>query len=331
MTGPLAAVTGGTGFLGLYIVRALAAAGWRVRVLARQTPAGPQPGDPTTDLVTGDLSNRRALRELVDGADLVVHAAGLIKAPNLAAFLAVNVGGTANLVDAINDCKAGKHLILVSSMVAREPQLSAYAATKREGEEAVAKALQGRSHGWTTVRPCAVYGPADRETLTIFRTATHRVFPLPGPRAGRVALIHAADAAGAIASLGDHGPTGQIFELTDRRVEGYTWPEIIAAVEAAMDTKVLTLPLPALIVRAAAVMNMIAARLGGRTAIFTLGKAREILHADWGSAADRLPPPDVWNPKIGLNDGFRDTVSWYRKQSWLPPVTAGPYATGITR
>jgi nucleoside-diphosphate-sugar epimerase len=331
MTGRVAAVTGGTGFLGLYIVRALSAAGWRVRILARKPPAGPQPGDPAIDVVTGDLSNRRALRELVDGADLVVHAAGLIKAPDLAAFRAVNVDGTANLADAINDCGAAKHLILVSSMVAREPQLSAYAATKREGEAVAAKALQGRLHDWTIVRPCAVYGPADRETLTIFRAATHRIFPLPGPRAGRVALIHAADAANAIASLAARGPVGGTFELTDARVEGYAWPEIIAAAEAAMGTKVLTLPLPALVVRVAAVANTIAARLIGRTAIFTLGKAREILHADWGSAADRLPPAEIWNPQIGLNDGFRDTVSWYRMQSWLPPVTAGPYATGIMR
>jgi 2-alkyl-3-oxoalkanoate reductase len=330
MAGRIAAVTGGTGFLGLYIVRALAAAGWRVRILARQTPAGPEPGDPAVDVVAGDLSNRYALRELVDGADLVVHAAGLIKAPSLAAFRAVNADGTANLVDAINDCKAGKHLILVSSMVAREPQLSAYAATKRAGEEVVEKSLRGRSHGWTIARPCAVYGPADRETLTIFRAATHRIFPLPGPRAGRVALIHAADAAGAIAGFGDHGPRGRIFELTDQRAEGYAWPEIIAAVEAAMDTKVLTLPLPAPAVRAAAVLNTIAARLAGRTAIFTPGKAREILHADWGSAADRQPPPDMWQPQIGLKCGFRDTVSWYRERNWLPPVSSRPYATGIT-
>ena len=331
MTRRLAAVTGGTGFLGLYIIRALSAAGWRVRILARTPPAGPQPGDPAIDTVAGDLSDRRALRELVDGADLVIHAAGLIKAPNLAAFRAVNVHGTANLTDAINDCRTAKHLILVSSMVAREPQLSAYAGTKREGEEVVARALRGRPHDWTIVRPCAVYGPADRETLTIFRAATHRIFPLPGPRAGRVALIHVADAANAIADLGDHGPMDETFELTDERVEGYAWPEIIAAVEAAMDTKVLTLPLPALVVRAAAVANMVAARLTGRTAIFTPGKAREILHADWGSAADRLPPAEIWTPRIGLNDGFRDTVSWYRMQSWLPTVTAGPYANGITR
>lgn len=324
MAAPVAAVTGATGFLGLHIVRALAAAGWRVRILARRPP-----DSPSVEAVIGDLSNRRALRELVDGADVVVHAAGLIKAPNLAAFRAVNAGGTANLADAINDCPGPKHLLMVSSMAAREPHLSDYAASKREGETAMAAALNGRAHGWTVVRPCAVYGPPDRETLALFRAAAGRIFPLPGPKLGRLALIHAADAAGAIAGLCAHGPTGRTFELADQRVEGYGWPEIVAALEAAVGNTVLVLPLPALVVRAAAALNMAAAKLAGRTAIFTPGKAREILHRDWGSAADRQPPPDIWRPAIGLRDGFRDTVSWYRDQEWLPPAAAKAVAAGI--
>jgi nucleoside-diphosphate-sugar epimerase len=324
MGGRVAAVTGATGFLGRYIVRALAASGWQVRILARQTP-----NDSRIDAIVGDLSNRRALRELVDGADVVVHAAGLIKAPNLAAFRTVNVGGTANLVEALNDCPPGKHLVLVSSMAAREPHLSGYAATKREAEQAVAAGLRG--HAWTTVRPCAVYGPSDRETLAIFRAAVRRVFPLPGPRTGRFSLIHAADAADAIASLCDRGPADRVFELTDRRVEGYGWPEIVAAIESAMGTKLLVLPLPGTVVRAAAIMSLVAAKLAGRTAILTPGKAREILHGDWGSAADRQPAPEIWFPKIGLNDGFRDTVSWYREQNWLPPAPSRPLAAGVAR
>ncbi len=186
-------------------------------------------------------------------------------------------------------------------------------------------------HAWTTVRPCAVYGPSDRETLAIFRAAVRRVFPLPGPRTGRFSLIHAADAADAIASLCDRGPADRVFELTDQCVEGYAWPEIIAAVESAMETKLLVLPLPGMVVRAAAVINMAAAKLSGRTAIFTPGKAREILHGDWGSAADRQPPQDLWRPKLGLNDGFRDTVSWYREHGWLPSAPSRPLAAGVAR
>lgn len=320
MVDRLAAVTGATGFLGRYIVSALATAGWQVRILARQIPSDQIPVNKALETVVGDIGDRRALRALVDGADVVVHAAGLIKASNLAAFRVVNVGGTANLIDALDNCRPAKHVLLVSSMVAREPQLSAYAATKREGEEIVT-AL--RAHDWTVLRPCAVYGPWDRETLAIFQAATRRILPLAGPRRGRVALIHAADAANAVASLCDRGSSGRIFELTDRRVGGYAWPEIAAAAEAAVGVKVLTLPLPGIVVRAAAAVNMLAARIAGRAPIFTLGKAREILHPDWGSSGDRLPPPDIWQPKIELSTGFRDTVSWYRDRGWLPAIADG--------
>ena len=330
MAGRLAAVTGATGFLGRYIVGALTAAGWQVRILARTSPTGAPFDSLAVDAVAGDLSNQRALRELVDGADVVIHAAGLIKAPSAAAFRTVNVDGTANLVTALNDCRSAKYLLLVSSMAAREPQLSAYAATKRASEEAVTSTLRKPSHEWTIIRPCAIYGPSDTETLAIFRAAAHRVFPLPGPRKGRVGLIHAKDAARAIANLCNRATRGS-FELTDQRVEGYPWPEIVAALEASLGRTVLTLPLPAFAVRTAAVMNTVAAKLGGRMPVFTIEKAREILHSDWGSSADRLPPLQVWRPEITLSDGFRDTVSWYRAQSWLPPGPSKPPVAGVAR
>jgi nucleoside-diphosphate-sugar epimerase len=244
----------------------------------------------------------------------VIHAAGLIKARHRAAFHAGNVGGTEKLVAALNDCAVPKRLILVSSMVAREPALSAYAETKRAGETALAQLRHGR---WCVVRPCAVYGPWDRETLAIFQAAARGIFPMAGPRQGRVALIHAADAARAVVALCSETDSGRIFELTDRRTDGYRWDEIAAAAEQAVGTRVRQLLLPAPAVRGAAFVNAAVARLIGRTPILTPGKAREILHADWGSAAERQPSPDLWRARIGLGDGFRDTAQWYRERGWL--------------
>jgi len=327
----LAAVTGATGFLGRYVVGALASAGWQVRILARRSPDHPQLAGRAFETVLGDLSDRRALDTLIDGADVVIHAAGLIKAPNAAAFQAVNVGGTANLVAALNDDRSSKHLVLVSSMVAREPQLSPYARTKRESEDALT-ALRGHARAWTVVRPCAVYGPWDRETLAIFRAAaSHRLFPSPGRHEHRVALIHATDAAQAIVDLCRAPPSGHVFELTDRRVEGYSWQEIACALETAIGAKALRLPLPSGAVRAVAAVNAVTAKLVGRTPILTPGKAREILHADWGSTAERLPPPHIWQPRIGLSDGFRETASWYRDKGWLPARPSGPLIAGAAR
>jgi len=312
----LVAITGATGFFGRYIVSAFATRGWRVRILARQPIDHPQLAGLQLDVVSGDLSNKQALRVLVDGADAIVHAAGLIKASSAAAFEAVNVYGTANLARAIEERRVTARVLLVSSMAAREPRLSSYARTKRAGEELLTAVLSPRCD-WTIVRPCAIYGPWDRETLTFFRAVDYHIFLRPRIAHGRVAVIHAADAAAAIATLCDQGPARSVFELTDERTQGYSWDEIVGTVETAMDSKALVISLPGPAVRAAAAVSLAAARVLGRTPMFTPEKAREILHADWGSRADCQPPRNLWRPAIGLAEGFRDTVSWYRDRRWL--------------
>jgi 2-alkyl-3-oxoalkanoate reductase len=321
----LAAVTGATGFLGRYIVRALTLAGWRVRILTRQRVDHPQLCDLKLEAVVGDLSNRRVLRALVDGADAVIHAAGLIKAPTATDFWAVNVGGTANLAMAITEGKPASRVLMVSSIAARERHLSTYAQTKRTGEEVLASIIRHRS-AWTIVRPSAIYGPWDRETLTIFRAISRRVFLRPHVTHARVALIHAADAAAGIAGLAERSPAGAILELTDERTQGYSWNEIISVAETALGLRTLAIPVPGMIIRAAAAINAATARAWNRTPMLTPGKAREILHADWGSTVERQPPSEVWRPTIGLSEGFRDTVCWYRDRHWLPAAASSPAA-----
>ena len=93
----LAAVTGATGFVGPHLVAALARHGWTLRLLIRRwTPLPSLPGV-EADIVWGDLADEASLKRLVDGADAVVHAAGLIKARRSAEFDAVNRDGTARL------------------------------------------------------------------------------------------------------------------------------------------------------------------------------------------------------------------------------------------
>ena len=310
------AITGATGFLGRYIVRAFAGSGWRVRILARQPIDHPQLAGLQLEVVLGDLSNQQALRTLVDGADVIVHAAGLIKARTPAAFEAVNVRGTANLAQAIEERGSIGRVLLVSSMAAREPELSTYARTKRAAEQLL-RTLLNRRCQLTIVRPCAIYGPWDRETLTIFRAVQYHIFLRPRIAHGRIAVIHAADAAAAIAVLCEQSSCHSLFELTDERTPGYSWDEIVGAAETAMNSRALVIPLPRPAVRAAAAVSLAAAKILRRTPMFTPEKAREILHADWGSKAESQPPRSLWRPEIGLAQGFCDTVSWYRHRHWL--------------
>ena len=76
----LVAVTGATGFVGPPLIAALARRGWKLRLLVRRWSPLPSLDGIEAELVLGDLLDEAALRRLVDGADTVIHAAGLIKA-----------------------------------------------------------------------------------------------------------------------------------------------------------------------------------------------------------------------------------------------------------
>jgi uncharacterized protein YbjT (DUF2867 family) len=177
----LAAVTGATGFLGQHLVSALAKDGWRVRMLARRDPVSPFWSGLTPEVVIGSLGDRNALQSLMQGADVVFHAAGLVAGPP-SDLHRINVEGS-RTVAMVAAAQPQTRMIQVSSLAAREPQLSAYAASKRAGEDAVRGVLGARA---TVVRPPAIYGPGDREGLRLFALATASpVLPVLDPSATR--------------------------------------------------------------------------------------------------------------------------------------------------
>lgn len=314
MTAGLAAVTGGTGFLGRYVVAALARAGWRVRLLTRRDPLHPLLADTHPEIVLGSLEDPDALAQLVRDASAVVHVAGLVRARSRQEFLRVNRDGAGRLAAAAARNAPGARFVLVSSQAARLPAVSPYAESKRAGEAAMAAAL-GADAPWVVVRPCVVYGPWDREGLALLRMAARRWAPRIRAPEPRIAMIHARDAAAAIAALSRNGPGGAVFEITDERADGYAWGELVRMMGAALGRTPRLLPVPDGAVRAVATASSSLAALAGRSAMFGPGKAREFLHRDWSSSPARQPLPALWSPRIRLADGLDETVAWWRGRS----------------
>ena len=81
-------------------------------------------------LVPGNLEDRDALRSLLDDCDLVIHLARAVRAYSQRSFDRTNVGGTQNLLEVLGAREPLPGLILVSSLTAREPEVSWYARSK---------------------------------------------------------------------------------------------------------------------------------------------------------------------------------------------------------
>jgi nucleoside-diphosphate-sugar epimerase len=309
MAPAVAAVTGGTGFLGRSIVAALTTAGWKVRLLTRRAPLHALLSEIPLELVLGDLGDPDALRRLVAGATVVIHAAGLVKARGSSDFFKVNAEGTRRVAEAVAQEEPAARFVLISSQAARQPHLSAYAASKRAGEDAVAAVLGDRS--WVTVRPCVIYGPWDIEGLVMLRMARRGIAPSIRKPEPRIAMIHVRDAADAVVAVCAGGPSHAAVEISDERLDGYGWAELLATMGAACGRSPRLVRVPDLLLRAAGAASDGMAALSGNPSIFGRGKAREILHRDW--APDRMArlPDDLWTPNIALRAGIAETVAWW--------------------
>ena len=298
------AITGGTGFVGSHLIDVAVAAGHEVMALTRRDQ---EPRERVT-WVAGDLHSPAALERIVDGADAVIHAAGLITAKGAAAFEKANVEGTLTMLAAAT---AGgvRRFVHVSSLAAREPKLSLYGASKARSEELV----HGSGLDWVIVRPPAVYGPGDRETLELFRMAKLGLMLMPPT--GRVSVIHADDLARLLIALAsEEAPSNFLIEPDDGRHGGWTHRQFARALGDAVGTRPAILSSPGLLLRFAARADQCIRR---EKAQLTVDRAAYFSHRNWVVEPKRAAPPDLWRPVIDTPQGLRATAQWYRDEGWL--------------
>ncbi len=299
------ALTGATGFVGRATLERLLDSGWKVRALTRRD----QPKRAGVTWIEGALDRPESLTVLCDGACAVLHVAGVVNAPDAAGFETGNVTGTANMLAAAK--QAGiKRFVHVSSLSAREPQLSNYGASKAKAEKLVATSLLD----WTIIRPPGVYGPGDTEVFEMFRMA-QRGFCLLPP-AGLGSWIHVDDLARLlVAVLPPHeDATARIFEADDSEPGGWTHEGFARAIGWALGKRVTTFNAPRPMLLAAAWADRL---VRGRKAKLTPDRASYMSHPDWVIDRNAAPPAALWQPLVMTRDGLKSTARWYKANGWL--------------
>ena len=312
----LVAITGATGFIGRTIAEAARRDGWPVRALVGRPDAALAAHG--IDQVAGRLEDEASLRRLVANAGVVIHCAGAIKARTTSAFHVVNAVGTERLLAAMTETAQSSRLILMSSLAAREPALSAYAGSKRAGEAATLADATANARDLCIIRPPAVYGPGDRATLGLFRALGRRLALLPGRSDARFSLIYVEDLAALVIALLDKPAWGgRIVEPDDGRVGGYRWADLAAVAGRHLRRSIRPLHLPAGLLWGPVKIYEAAMRLAGSVPTVSTSKLRELFHRDW---VCRLTPSAAcacWQPHVQFSEGFARTWAWYSYHGWL--------------
>ena len=301
------ALTGATGFIGSVIAQKLLQEGWCVRGLIRSPSSSARLAATTVQWVQGTFEDLDSLERLVGDADVVVHCAGAVRGISEADFYQANVEAVARLAHLAAGRNPAPRFLLMSSLAAREPDLSPYAASKRMGEIALSKVADRLI--WTALRPPAVYGPGDREMLPLLRLMLRGIAPVVGGKSARFSMLYVDDLADAVVKwLVSDSQENRMFELDDGHPGGYSWGEVVETVERLRGKGVVRVRVPGPVLNLAARLNTMAASIIGYRPMLTLGKMRELRHPDWVCDNSMFSRVTNWAPTVRLEEGLRYTL-----------------------
>ena len=321
-------VTGGRGFLGSHVVRALIDRGHDVRVLThsgKDDVFGEQPGE----TFRGDVRDAAAVRDAVRGMHRAVHLVSNFRkgGSDEADAHDVNVQGTKNVLEAAYD--EGLHRVVhcstigvhgdVKEIPATEdtpfnPQ-DLYQETKLEAEQWVWDFHRRTGLPIAVVRPISIYGPGDLRMLKLFRGIEKGWFPVAGKGEAFFHPAYIDDVVeGFLLCLEDPAAVGESFIIGG---EGYlTLNELFARIAELLGTSPpwLRIPLP-LLQMAAVACETIFVPLGLEPPLhrrrvsfyrnqraFSIQKAKDVLG---------------FEPRTSLEEGLRRTITWYRENGYL--------------
>ena len=323
-------VTGATGFTGGHLARALVAQGDTVSALVRTDgPAAAALARVGVRPALGDLRDPAALAAATADVDVVYHIAAIYRHAGLAedTYRAVNATAVKQIIEAaarggvkrvVHCSTVGVHGDVEHPPANEDAPLKPgdiYQVTKLEGERLAAEAAARLGIEVTIARPSGIYGPGDRRLLRLFRGVARGHWVTLGPGEIYYHLTFIDDLVEGFRLCGVHpAAANRTYILAGGEVT--TLNALVGLVAEGAGVPVPSRHLPVWPFRAAGAACEAVCRPFGleppihrrRVDFFTKSRAFDITRArtEIGFA-----------PRVGLREGIRRTLDWYRNEGWL--------------
>lgn len=322
-------VTGATGFVGSHLVDCLVERGSDVRCLVRQSSNLRYVKHPQIELAYGGLDDSTDWDEALADVDLIYHVAGTTFARRAKDYFTVNHQGTeALLAEALKRRDQIKRFVYISSLAAVGPArdgnpvdedttpapITPYGRSKLLAEEAVR--VVSDLLPVTIVRPPAVYGPRDYGIFEFFKAVKGGMFPMIGRRDKRVSLVHARDLVDGIILAGEsEASLGRTYFISSE--DNYSMRAVADLMAALMRKRLRTITIPRPLAYGVAIAAEAAAALMGKPPVINRDKVTDLSQTGWTCSIERAQSELGYNPRVPLEEGLRETISWYRSEGWL--------------
>jgi len=322
-------VTGAGGFTGGHLARHFVRRGYEVRGLVRHESQADELQAAGVAAAIGTLEDHAALARAVKDTDVVYHIAAIYRHAGVSTskYHAVNVVAVKDLVE-VSAAAGVKRLVHCSTVgvhgdiqhppANEEAPLNPgdmYQRTKVEGEQVARHAAARTGLPVTIARPSGIYGPGDRRLLKLFKGVARRRFVVLGSGDIFYHLTYIDDLVEGFRLCGEMAAAAnQTYILAGGEVT--TLNELIARIAEQAHVEPPSLKLPVWPVWLAGALCEALCKpfriepplYRRRVDFFTKSRAFDIAkaRAELGYA-----------PTIGLNEGIRRTLDWYREHRWL--------------
>ncbi len=329
-------ITGANGFIGSFLVEEALLQKHDVYAGVRKTSNLNHLNSSEIQVLPLDLSDPTSLRQkwtelksVIARFDYVIHNAGVTQVVNPDDFDRVNNRYTQNLLQSLVDADfAPQKFILMSSLAAMGPgneenlapiepidtpkPITNYGRSKLKVEQYLSTQ---QYVPYLIFRPTAVYGPREKDFLSLFKAINRHIAPYISSPNQRLSFIYVKDLARLLITSTISSESNKAFFVSDGYT--YTCKQLVDISKKTLDKWTMPIVIPKPIVKVLALLLEKIAQARHQTSVLNSDKYKELSSLNWSCNSKETEKAFNFAPKYNLENGIKESIQWYKKNNCL--------------